>query len=190
MKNSNDLDPTSARDEIAQHFVKKTVSLGKYSEGKEYLKVIEEHNITQTYINVDEDSKVFLETTTFDTKQSNITLVFVPASGLGFSETEITHGCSFEDIRLAGLARGLQMCPPDTGPTLRLEYLDQVTNSRANPLANILIAMEPVSTNTGAPFIFSVYADSNEGVLVLSAETIASPKLFSDAPRFAFVLPE
>ncbi len=190
MKNLNDVDPIAARDEIAQHFVKKNVSLGKYSEGKEYLKAIEEHNITQTYINVDEDSKAFLQTATFDVKQSQVTLVFVPASGLGFSEAEVAHGCSFEDVRLAGFTRGLQMCPPETGPTLRLEYLDQVTNSRSNPLANILIAMDPVSTNTGTPFIFSVYADSNEGVLSLSAETVSSPKLFSDAPRFAFVLPE
>lgn len=49
-----------------------------------------------------------------------------------------------------GKQMGLELCPPDVGPALRLEYSDQPVGERLH------IAMTPIRSSDGEPRIFVV----------------------------------
>lgn len=175
-------------DELAKQYVKKTVTLGNYSEGKEYLKAIEQHNVDNLYIGVDETSEEFLQSAHFDTNQKEITLVFLSLEALGFSASEDSAGPTYDQIRLAGLSQGLELCPPEVGPALRLQFIDQDDQSGTNPLATIFVITEPIHAKE--TFCFRVSTNSHDGFLSLSARIISPGQPFNPdlLSRFAFVL--
>ena len=57
---------------------------------------------------------------------------------------------------------GLELCPPDLGPQLRLDYQDQPRGER------LYIAMKPIATSDGEPRIF-VVEHTAEGVSLNAA---------------------
>jgi Preprotein translocase subunit SecB len=101
----------------------------------------------------------------------------VELADLGFSE----DGGSLFDIYNRAVAIGLELCPPDLGPTLRLNYLDQ---SRGEFLH---IAMRPVALYNREVVDFSLGNDGNT-LLLLSGDGRPETVL-PGAVRFIFVRP-
>ncbi len=77
-----------------------------------------------------------------------IRLVVASVAELGFN-----RGASYEKICARARELGLQLCPPEVGPQLRLQYTDQ-------PLSEwLVIAMEPISDSSGLLSVFYVERD-------------------------------
>jgi hypothetical protein len=95
--------------------------------------------------------------------------VVVCVAELGFAEGALTREIigSDEDRDLFGNAApftggrgtrlGLELCPPDLGPHLRLQYEDQPPDER------LYIAMKPINSADGEPRIF-VVANNADGL--------------------------
>jgi hypothetical protein len=113
----------------------------------------------------------------FTKRKLELDLVVVSGADLGFSE----DGASLLDIYNRALAIGLELCPPDLGPTLRLNYLDQ---SRGEFLH---IAMRPVALYNREVVDFSLGNDGNT-LLLLSGDGRPETVL-PGAVRFIFVRP-
>ena len=80
------------------------------------------------------------------------------------------------------LEQGLELCPAEVGPQLRLQYLDQPKDDA------FLIAIEPISDSDGLLSIFSIErGDSGRlGLLVNNG----NPSCFwSGSQKFVFVRP-
>jgi hypothetical protein len=82
-----------------------------------------------------------------------------------------------------GRELGLELCPPDVGPTCRLEYKDQPLNE------SLYVAMKPIKTPDGEPRIF-VIAHAAKG-LSLDAARARPDDNWSARDKFIFcVCPE
>jgi hypothetical protein len=104
-------------------------------------------------------------------------LVVVAVADLGFGE----RGASLARIYARAVRLGLELCPAEVAPYLRLQYLQQ-------PVGEILqIAMSPVATYHGDPVDLAV-ADGGEGLLLVGGEG-RSDRIASGAVRFVFVRP-
>jgi hypothetical protein len=104
-------------------------------------------------------------------------LVVVAVADLGFGE----RGASLAEIYTRALRLGLELCPAEVAPYLRLQYLQQ-------PVGEILqIAMSPVATYYGDPVDLAV-ADGREGLLLIGGEG-RSDRIANGAVRFVFVRP-
>jgi hypothetical protein len=98
-----------------------------------------------------------------------IDLARVNVGELGFSATSMP---SLSAIYEKAKSAGLSLCPPEVGPQLRLQYLDQ-------PLGEFLaIAMAPISNYARQPILFLV-GNGGAGLLLASRtgalETKTSP---------------
>jgi hypothetical protein len=104
-------------------------------------------------------------------------LVVVAVADLGFGE----RGASLAQIYARAVRLGLELCPAEVAPYLRLQYLQQ-------PVGEILqIAMRPVATYHGEPVDLAV-ADGGEGLLLVGGEG-RSDRIASGTVRFVFVRP-
>jgi hypothetical protein len=114
---------------------------------------------------------------TFSGERRELDLVLVSVAQLGFG----VHGATLADIHKRALALGLELCPEEVGPQLRLQYRNQ-------PVGEFLhIAMQPQRTYHGAPIDFSL-ANSGAGLALLGGS--ASPELVISANvTFVFVRP-
>ncbi len=80
--------------------------------------------------------------------ESTLDLVVASVAELGFR-----NGATTADIYARAKSFGLELCPAEVGPQLRLQYADQ-------PYGEWLrIAMEPISDSVGYPSIFDVVHD-------------------------------
>ncbi len=78
-------------------------------------------------------------------KETEIDLVVVSNADLGFKK-----GACLKDTYERALEMGLVLCPNETGPQLRLQYIDQ-------PMGEwLLIAMDPIKDSGGGLSVFSV----------------------------------
>ena len=92
----------------------------------------------------------------FTKTKLDLDLVVVSAADLGFPE----DGASLLNVYDRAIAIGLELCPADLGPTLRLNYLDQ-------PRSEFLhIAMRPVALYNRELVDFSLGNDGNRLLLV------------------------
>lgn len=89
------------------------------------------------------------------------------------------HPAPFTSGRAGEL--GLDLCPPQTGPDLRLQYDDQPLGER------IYVAMKPIPSSDGEPRIFVVEHCSN-GTSLDAARARPDDEWPSDA-IFVFCLP-
>jgi hypothetical protein len=107
---------------------------------------------------------------------SAVNLVILSASEMGFEE---------ENVRLSDFydrahKQGLELCPAELGPLLRLQFFDQRLGDFVH------IAMKPVDMN-GDLIDFTV-ANGGAGLLLIGGE--ASPeRTVAATMRFVFVLP-
>ncbi len=96
---------------------------------------------------------------TVATKETEVDLVKVTVAELGFKD-----GATYRDICQRAKELGLDLCPAEVGPQLRLQYQDQ-------PLSEwLIIAMESISDSHGGLGVFHVgrygdglWLDSNDG---------------------------
>jgi hypothetical protein len=79
------------------------------------------------------------------TEPTEIELVQATVAELGFP-----RGATRAQIYEAGLKLGWQLCPPEVGPQLRLQYPDQPNGEW------ILVAMEPITASGGYLGVFDV----------------------------------
>jgi hypothetical protein len=104
-------------------------------------------------------------------------LALISVVDLGFSE----DGASLLEIYNRALAIGLQLCPGDLGPALRLAYLDQPREEYLH------VAMRPVRLYSGELVDFTL---GNDGVKLLLVGGDARPETVLPGPvRFVFVRP-
>ena len=111
--------------------------------------------------------------------ETEVTLVLATPAELGFS-----GGAALAEIYMRAGGIGLELCPPEVGPQLRLQYPDQPEGE------HLIVGMDPVVSglNTGGCFVFGLV---NKGGGLLLSVTDARPDHVWDAGRrFVFVRPE
>lgn len=114
---------------------------------------------------------------TFSAAQTEVTLVIASVADLGFGD----EGASLAAIYARARALGLELCPAEAGPQLRLRYRNQ-------PVGEWLhIAMIPIVTDEGTAADFTV-ANGGAGLLLLGGD--AHPdRIMPAAIKFVFMLP-
>jgi len=110
------------------------------------------------------------------TKKKDVDLVVVSVEELGFKD-----GARLKDIYAAAKKRGLELCPNEVGPELRLQYEDQSKGEW------VIIGMEPITDSDGALSLFSVEHDGNG--LWLYTDYDSPDYIWNGDDRFVFVLP-
>jgi hypothetical protein len=114
---------------------------------------------------------------TFSKTRMDVSLVVVTVADLGFERaTPLAQVYQ----RVAQL--GLELCPAEVAPLLRLSYLNQ-------PLGEFLrVAMQPIATYGGEPVDLTL-ANGGTGLLLIGGE--ARPELvLQPSARFVFVRPD
>jgi hypothetical protein len=81
--------------------------------------------------------------------ETEVDLVVLTVAELGFKD-----GATRKDIYDRALERGLELCPSEVGPQLRLQYKDQPKGEW------LVIAMEPITDSGGRLGVFYVGYDS------------------------------
>jgi hypothetical protein len=112
----------------------------------------------------------------YETVKTDVGLVLVSAADLGV-ETESSLAGVYKRARQVGL----ELCPAEVGPQLRLNYRNQ-------PLGEALdIAMEPLATYSGDPTILTL-VNWGTGLALISRDG-RSESMVSPTSRFVFALP-
>ena len=119
---------------------------------------------------------------TLTSKKTEVDLVVLSVLELGFGRNpESGAGASIKDIYARAELLGFELCPPEVGPQLRLQYLDQ-------PPDEVLhIAMRPIKTYDGDPFVLNI-ENSDAGLVLFGCKIGTVDRLFSSA-LFVFVKP-
>lgn len=108
------------------------------------------------------------------TEETEVDLVKVTVAELGFKQ-----GAKSDQIYKRAKELGLELCPAEVGPQLRLQYKDQPKGEW------LLIGMEPILDSNGSPSTFSLGLDA----MGLNAG-YGGPDAFSRADdRWVFVRP-
>jgi hypothetical protein len=92
-----------------------------------------------------------LEKTPFSKEKKSYDLVSFTVEQLGFPQ-----GAKLRDIYAKAKELGLELCPAEVGPLLRLQYTNQPDNNY------LRIAMEPISDADGNPTLFLVLRGDGE----------------------------
>ena len=104
-----------------------------------------------------------------------LNLVVLSVKELGFPD-----GAQLQDIYEAATCNwGLELCPAEVGPQLRLQYLDQPEGEW------LIIAMNPICDSDGDPSLFYVRCDG--GTRWLSARFGDPGGFWGASHRFVFV---
>ena len=107
-------------------------------------------------------------------KETEERLIILSVADLGFKD-----GAKIEDIYKRAEELGLEICPAQTGPQLRLQYKDQPMDEYC------LIGMKSISDSYGDPYVFSVSRGENGSRL--SAGYGRPDYFYHGGDRFAFV---
>ena len=138
-----------------------------------------------------------------------IDIVVVSMLEMGFAEGELV---TFDTVYNRAKQMGLEACPVETAPQIRLQFRDQPDYTTGNRLGEFFVASEPfVLAHDIIPKIFSVGRDDNFsqfetgiGLWLISNDTLdvkdkeLPDRLFNASDpdggdyggRFAFVLPK
>lgn len=151
---------------------RKTIQLGTGLKTQEdFLQALKEKSIQTSDWAKDIMSKAEFKISQKETKEI---LIILSVADLGFKD-----GAKIKDIFAKAKELGLELCPPETGPQLRLQYFDQPNGEYC------LIGMEPIADSDGDPGLFSVYRGDGEPWLSASH---GRPGGFCNGYfRFAFV---
>ena len=107
---------------------------------------------------------------------TEVDLIKVTVAELGFKK-----GARRDQIYERAKELGLQLCPPEVGPQLRLQYQDQPNNEW------ILVGMEPITDSDGNLNVFSVKRDDSE--LWLNSNWSNPDNVWNPDNHLAFVFP-
>ncbi len=113
---------------------------------------------------------------TLASEQTEVDLVVSSVKELGFE-----GNATYAQITARALELGLELCPAEVGPALRLAYNDQPRDEW------LRIAMEAITNSDGGPYIFSVEHGNDE--LWLSWSCGYPDYVWGPDYRFVFVLP-
>ena len=119
----------------------KTITIGNISRDK-FIPTLKEHGM-----NVSDWSADMMKQDAFTVvdKEEQINLVNISVADLGFDQAT-----RYDAICQRAKERGLELCPPEVGPQLRLQYLDQ-------PFGEwIRVAMEAIRDSDGDLLVFRV----------------------------------
>jgi hypothetical protein len=109
--------------------------------------------------------------------KTEVKLAVLSAADLGVESDESSLSDVYERARRVGL----ELCPAEVGPQLRLEYRNQ-------PLGEALdIAMEPVATYSGDPTILTL-ANWGTGLILIGRDGRSESRI-NRISRFVFALP-
>lgn len=125
------------------------------------------------------DAEVLLNNDEFTTTEQldELKLVVLSVEALGFE-----NGATKRDLFDRALALGLDLCPAEVAPHLRLQYTDQAENEW------LAVAMNHITGSDGRPNIFYVWKMG--GKLGLSASAGESGLRLYGRPKFVFVKPQ
>lgn len=122
---------------------------------------------------------------------TDATRASMPIVELAVRELDLPHGALTAEIFASARARGLDLCPLELGPHLRLQYLDQPEGARGQPLRRhrapsgaLTIASEPLSADDDFPKGF--YLRRIDGVLWLRGYLCDAEHLWDADDRFVF----
>jgi len=103
---------------------------------------------------------------TVSARKMEVELVAVSPAELGFDGDHVALAA----VYARALQLGFHLAPPEVGPQLRLQYVDQ-------PLGEFLIvAMEPIATWSGEPVILTV-ANGGAGLILIGQDGSASAQV-------------
>lgn len=151
----------------------KTIKLGVYKTADEYLKAMKSAGINLTKLDKDILSRAeFI----YATEEIDVGLVILSVAELGFK-----GGAEYSDICDRALEMGLELCPAEVAPALRLAYTDQSLGEE------FIVAMSAIANLDGVLTIFG--GEYGNGELWLY-DDYGTPDAFWDPGfRFVFVLP-
>jgi hypothetical protein len=113
----------------------------------------------------------------YATTKTDVELTVLSAADLGVESDQSSLAEVYKRARQAGL----ELCPAEVGPQLRLDYRNQ-------PLGETLdIAMEPVATYRGDPTILTL-VNWGTGLLLIGRDGQSESMVFRKS-RFVFALP-
>ena len=107
-----------------------------------------EAKIKEKGVGLSDYTKDILYKTEFSKQKENYEIVSFSVSDLGFP-----NGATLRDIYAKAKTLGLDLCPAEVGPQLRLKYTDQPNGEY------LRIAMEAISDRDGRPSLFGVFCD-------------------------------
>lgn len=111
---------------------------------------------------------------TATTSETEVELVVASVAELGFKD-----GATRKDIYVRAQELGLDLCPPEVGPQLRLQYTDQPKGEW------LVIAMEPITDSDGNLSLFFVERDDD--VRWLYALSGSPDHFWHGSSRFVFL---
>lgn len=123
----------------------KTIKLGTQKDAKAIRKAITN---TGGRISNWADDMMSKKKFTVAKKETEVELVVASVAELGFKD-----GAKYSDICERAKSLGLNLCPAEVGPQLRLQYLDQPKGEW------LCIAMEPITDSVGGLNVFNVEHD-------------------------------
>jgi hypothetical protein len=157
------------------HFqIWRTITLGTYNGVDAYRRALESAGIK---IGDAADEILGRPTFSYGTMKTDVELVLVSAADLGV-ETE----SSLAEVYKRARQVGLELCPAEVGPQLRLEYRNQPRGEA------LTIAMEPVATYSGEPTILALANFVASGLLLIGSDG-RSEFMVPSTFRFVFALP-
>ena len=152
----------------------RTITIGTYK-GVERLR--DDFDAAGLFIGDQADEAIGRPAFVFSNEKAHVELVIVSAAELGFEGPD----ASLAGIYARAQRLGFELCPPEVGPLLRIEY-------RSQPLGEFLhIAMKPVKTYAGDLIDFTV-ANGGAGLLLVSGDRNTDFNV-SVTARFVFARP-
>ena len=88
---------------------------------------------------------------TVATEETELDLIVVSVAELGFKD-----GATHEQIFARAKEHGLDLCPTEVGPQLRLQYKDQPNGEQ------LVVAMEPITASDGDLLLFGVRRNDSD----------------------------
>jgi hypothetical protein len=123
----------------------RTIQIGTYNSVEELLQAL-----LDAENRISDGGDDILKRTLLATEPTEVDLVIVTVAELGFPD-----GATRKQIYEKAFSLGLELCPAEVGPQLRLQYRDQ-------PLGEwLLVAMEPIADSDGYPKVFLVKHDDD-----------------------------
>lgn len=125
---------------------------------------------------------IFMNDFRVATKKRVIELINVSAKELGFEDNGPLWQTTLKDIYTRGQKMGLQLCPSEVGPQLRLQYGDQPVGE------GLWIAMKPIDSGGIGPRVFGVVHYYSGSGLYLISNSGSPDRLWPAHSRWVFTL--
>jgi len=147
----------------------KIIEIGTYKDVKSLRKALEESGVQ-----IGNWASDILNKTKLSKSKQSLDLVVRSVKELGFP-----NGAKLEDIYKAAKNQGLDLCPDEVGPQLRLQYSNQPNGEW------LVIAMEPIKNSMGDLDLFFVRC--HRGARWLDAQFSEPDDFWYAGNRFVFV---